>query len=96
MQEATMTAKASLIRWAKKPDPQDVRALVTSYVVTGLVLLTAAFAVAVVRESGSGPFSWRDVWTSVTPVALGTVVGIAGLAIVHVARVRRHSQNRPH
>lgn len=96
MQEATMTVKALIVKWAKKPDPRDVKSVVTSYVVTGLVLMATAFTVAVVKEWRSGSFSWRDVWISVTPVALGTLVGIAGLAIVHVARVCRNHPRHHH
>jgi len=96
MREATLTVKALLVKWAKKPDPQDERSVVASYVVTGLVLLAAAFSVAVVKEWGSGSFSWRDVWLGLTPDALGTVVGIAGLATVHVSRVRRRRRKHAH
>lgn len=90
-----MTARALLGKWAKKSDPRDVRSTVTSYITTGCVSIAIAFAVTVIKESGSPTFSWLDVWHNLAPVALGTVVGIACLALVHAAVVRRYTRKQP-
>jgi hypothetical protein len=90
-----LAARDLLSKWAKKPDPRDVRSSIRSYITTGCVLIAIAFSVAVVKESGNPTFSWPDVWQNLTPIALGTIVGVAVLAVMHAAVVRRYTRKQP-